>query len=60
MMNARLFSVPKLECIDLSISAHRGVFVGHWEHEEERANETGLQVLTIGLLLRERSLCDIV
>ena len=51
-MNARFFSVSKLECIDLGISAHRGVFVGHWEHREEKANEVGLQVLTIDRLLK--------
>jgi hypothetical protein len=39
MMIARFFSVSKLESI------HRGVFIGHWEHREEKANETGLQVL---------------
>ena len=51
-MNTRFFSVSKLERIDLGISAHRGVFVGHWEHREEKANETELKVLTVGRLLR--------
>jgi hypothetical protein len=51
-MNAQLFPVSKLERIDLGISAHRGVFVGHWKHREEKANETGPKVLTIGRLLR--------
>jgi hypothetical protein len=44
-MIVRFFSVSKLESI------HRGVFIGHWEHREEK-DEMGLQVPTIGRLLR--------